>query len=153
MLFYTHIAFALLIGLFFTEYFPVGNVIVFYIVLILSSLLLDIDDANSKVGKKLGIISNVLNFFFGHRDFFHSFLFIIPLYIILEIFTSSGASVAFLLGTCSHLVMDALTPSGVAAFYPLKHRMSFKIKTGGWGEKVLFLIILLVIFYKIFVWH
>lgn len=150
MLFYTHIAFALLIGIIFSEYLPIGNQILFLILIALFGLSLDIDDANSKIGKKLGVISKLLNFFFGHRDFFHSFLFIIPVYLILSIFTPNYVSLAFLLGTCSHLVMDALTPAGVAPFYPWKKRVASFIKSGSWIEKVLFGVIILVILYLVF---
>lgn len=149
MLYYTHIAFAILIGIFAKDYFPVGNIILFFSILIISSLLLDIDDAGSKIGKKLGIISQLIEFFFDHRDFFHSFLFIIPVYLVLSIFTPSDVSIAFLLGSSSHLVLDSMTPAGIAAFYPFKYKVNGKIKTGSIGEKVLFGVILLIIFYKL----
>ena len=71
MLFYTHLVFSILISLIISDYFPYNKTI-FILLIALFSLFLDIDEAKSKIGKKMKIISIPVNFIFGHRDFIHS---------------------------------------------------------------------------------
>ncbi len=152
MLFYTHLTFSILVGIFALDYLSVGNKILFFLLMALFGILPDMDKSNSKIGKKLGIISQLINFIFGHRTFFHSFLFILPVYLIFSVF-SEILAIPFLLGMASHLVLDALTPKGIVPFYPLKLRVKGWLKTGKLGEKMLFLLILVVVLFKLTTGH
>ena len=152
MLFYTHVAFSILIGLFLIDNVFVSNKIVFFIFLVLFSSFPDIDKSNSKIGKKFGIFSKLINFFVGHRSFFHSLLFIFLGYALLSVF-SDLIAFAFLIGTASHLVLDSMTPAGVAVFYPIQYRFKGRIKTSSLAEKVLFLLFSLLIIIKLSTGH
>ncbi|MCK5283195.1 MAG: metal-dependent hydrolase [Nanoarchaeota archaeon] len=153
MLFYTHLAFSFLIGLVILDFFPIKNKLLFFSLLALFTSLPDIDSSKSKIGKKLGFFSKMINFIFGHRLFFHSFLFIIPIYISLSFFSDDIFAIAFLLGTSSHLVLDALTPEGIVPFYPLKYRVKGIIKIGRILEKLLFVLITALIIIRLSTGH
>jgi inner membrane protein len=148
MLFYTHLAFSFFVGLFVLDYLKIQNKLIFLLFILIFSLFPDIDAPKSKIGKKLGIISKIINFIFGHRDFFHSLFFIIPIYIIFSIF-SDILAVSFLVSSSSHLVIDALTKEGISPFYPLKLRVKGFIKTGKFLENFLFILIIALIIAKL----
>jgi inner membrane protein len=154
MLFPTHLAFAALVGLLSMDIFPVQNKFLFFTLVLLGGVLPDIDKANSKLGKKLGPVSKGINVAFGHRGFFHSFMFLISGYLILLMLTSKVIAFAFFMGVLSHLAIDSITPMGVAFFYPLKkHRFSGPVPTGDFGEKVVFLLILTSLVAKVTTGH
>ena len=152
MLFYTHLAFSALIGLFLLDYLPFSNKLIFFLFLLLFSSLPDIDRSNSKFGKKVGFLSKIINFFAGHRNFFHSLLFLVLFYLLISIF-SDMIAVAFLIAVSSHLVLDALTPMGVAFLFPLNYRVKGVLKTGSMAEKALFLIFITLIIIKLSTGH
>jgi inner membrane protein len=137
-----------MIGLFTADYLQIENKLLFFSLLIILSLLPDIDKSDSKIGRKLWPFSKIINFLFGHRNFFHSFLFIIPAYIIFSLF-SGIIAISFLIAASSHLVLDAFTIEGISPFYPLKYRIKGMIKTGKITEKILFLIIIAIIILKL----
>lgn len=144
MLFYTHIAFSILLGIISIDFLDIKDRFIFFFFLILFSLLPDIDKADSKAGRKTGKLSKIINFLIGHRGFFHSLLFLIAGHILLSIFSETIAS-AFILALASHMILDAITPLGITPFYPLRFRVSSKIKTGSILEKIIFLSILFMI--------
>jgi membrane-bound metal-dependent hydrolase YbcI (DUF457 family) len=67
MLFYTHLAFSFFVGLFVLDYLKIQNKLIFLLFILIFSLFPDIDAPKSKIGKKLGIISKIINFIFGHQ--------------------------------------------------------------------------------------
>lgn len=93
---------------------------------------------------------------FKHRGFLHSLLAVLLLaFILLGFFPKLPKEIviATLLGYTSHLVTDALTPQGIAWFYPLEWRSTLLpkllcITTGSLGEMVFF--IALVVLYIMF---
>ncbi len=104
----------------------------------LGGLLPDIDHPNSKISKKIPVISWIVTKFCPHRGPTHTlvlWLFVlgIPMYyfpMFALVFTS------IYVGVISHLFLDACTPSGckmLAPFSSKKVRFA-KIKTGGKGE-------------------
>lgn len=143
MLFYTHLIFSVFAGLFLVDYLSVSNKPFFFLFLVLFASLPDIDKANSKIGRNFGFLSKLVNFIFGHRKFFHSFLFIAFFYILLSLF-SNLVALSFLIATLSHLILDALTPEGIMPFYPLNWKVNWFIRTGSLVEKALFLVILVL---------
>ena len=147
MLFYTHLLFSVLIGLYLLPYSNF-NKLIFIALIAFFSFFLDIDKANSKIGKKLGIISILINFIFGHRKLIHSLLFILAGYLILSLF-SNLLAISFLIGTLTHLILDSLTKEGVRLLYPLKFHVKGFIKTGSIIETILTIIFLLLIIIKI----
>ncbi|MBD3163651.1 hypothetical protein GF323_00455 [Candidatus Woesearchaeota archaeon] len=146
MLFYTHVAFSALIGLFALDYIAEDKII-FLSLLILFASFPDMDKPDSKIGRKIKI-SKIINLIFGHRTIFHSLFFIAPVYILFSLFSRTIA-LSFLLASGSHLLLDALTPKGIFPLYPLKYKIKGSIKTGKFAEKVLFLIMATAIAIKL----
>jgi inner membrane protein len=142
MLFYTHIAFAILISLLTVKYLYLSNKPLFLSLAILFSLLPDIDETKSIIGKKTKPISTLTKSIFSHRGLFHSLLFIIPIYLTLSIF-SELIALAFLIGTSSHIILDAFTIQGITPLYPLKTRITGIVKTNSITEKILLILIIL----------
>jgi len=138
MRYYTHIIFALLLGLFLQDYTSITPL--FYPLLLLFTLIPDIDQHKSFLGRELGFLSRIFEFI-GHRTIFHSLLFIAPLTFLFWNFSHTIAY-TFFLGTMSHLILDGLTPQGITPFYPFPFKIKGKIKTGSVFEKGLFFVLL-----------
>ncbi|MDD5133203.1 MAG: metal-dependent hydrolase [Candidatus Nanoarchaeia archaeon] len=147
MMFYTHLAFGLLCSLLSLKYLPgISNKYIFILLVCLISIVPDIDEAGSKLGKKLWFIAKL----FSHRGFLHSIYPPILLFLLFNyVFHSSLIAFAILIGYFSHLILDALTVSGINFLNPiLTFRVSGFIKTGSIFEILLFLALLgLDVFY------
>ncbi|HIJ98741.1 TPA: metal-dependent hydrolase [archaeon] len=133
MMFYTHLAFGFLAGLLTMKLLTVNNIYPFFAVVLLSSILPDIDIGNSKVGRgtKLGWL---VEWVFGHRGFFHSAFPAVILFIFFYSFGYGELGLASFVGYGSHLISDALGHKGVYLFYPLAKLRLGLIKTGGFSE-------------------
>ena len=91
---------------------------------IIGSVLPDIDHPKSYLGRRLPLLSKIINHVFGHRTFTHSLLFCIIISAsLMQTDTSVGIGMFF--GILSHILLDMLTPfsKGVALFYPIKKRI------------------------------
>ena len=122
-----------------------------YIVVSVAAILPDVDHSSSILGKKIKIFS-----FLKHRGLTHSILGVVILYYALEFFAKNCYSPLLtfvpyiVLGCVSHIILDMLTPSGVALFYPLKKRFKIPlIRTGSKLETIFMfsLIALMAYFY------
>ncbi|MFA5303299.1 MAG: metal-dependent hydrolase [Candidatus Nanoarchaeia archaeon] len=87
--------------------------------LLIFSLIPDIDNPNTLLGKFLPGISDYLYKTFGHRGLFHSIYW--SLLLGLLSFVETNCLFMFV-GYTSHIVLDLFTPSGVQLFYPNKAR-------------------------------
>lgn len=131
-----------------------------------SAVIPDIDIPGSKITKIRGLkwiakpLSILINKLGGHRGVFHAPLLYIALSILLMFLHAPAFLVqGFLLGTLSHILLDAFNPAGVPLFWPLsKKRVHVgNIKTESFGESIVyiceaglwFIICFLVIFDKI----
>jgi len=121
MFFYTHLAIALFFGLVISDYF--SNPYLFIAIVLISTILPDIDTKHSKIGKKW--FFRPIQFFVTHRGILHSFLFLILVSLLLMILSRTIAF-GFLLGYGLHLLLDRIP-----------------IKTGGLIETTLFVLFLL----------
>jgi len=145
MMFKTHLAFSILVVLL---------ILIFFIFLIaVSSSFPDIDSDKSKIGRKLPLISKIINLIFGHRKFFHSVF--IPLILFLALYTIGFyISLAIFIGYLTHLLGDSITNEGIMPFYPLsKFNISGLLKTNSILEFLLFLTfssLSLFLLYKIY---
>jgi len=140
MLFKTHFAFALLLGLISFPYFEL-NPYAFVFITVICASLIDIDEPRSKIGRKLWIFSYLLKFLFGHRKLMHS-LFVWGLVAFaLSFFTDYW--VAALIGFFSHLFLDGLTKEGVN-IYPFNFRVRGFLRTNGVIEFVLFVLLIVI---------
>ena len=118
----------------------------FLIPTIMGSLFLDIDHGNSKASN-VNIFTKILSIFiriiFGHRNLFHSPVFVLGIGVLFwgsyELFPYiylQQVMVGFIIGCVSHLILDYVTPAGIPLFYPFskKKQHFIGIKEGGLGE-------------------
>lgn len=117
---------------------------------IVGALLPDICHGGSKIGRKLPILSKLVNMLFGHRTFTHSLLFLVMFAWLLNSFIPNDAVKAgFLAGMVSHYVLDMATKNGIKLFFPLSMtvRLPLTTKTGSKVESLVFSILALMSFY------
>ena len=124
----------------------------------IGSMIPDIDEPNSVLGRKVKILSTTIKTVFGHRGFFHTPLFILLLYWLLngvlgEFSAAYKSSVemfikGILSGMISHLILDMLTPAGIMLFFPLStHRVRIlKMKSKNRDTVVSILLIVCLLF-------
>ena len=136
MMFLTHLSFALFLGLLIIKnaFIPV-DYYTFLAIILLGSLLPDIDCATSLIGRKF----KLLNFFFEHRGFFHTIVLMIIITILVFLITKNYYySLAIILGFSSHLFLDGFTLKGITPFWPSKLRFKGIFKTGRLFDLILF---------------
>lgn len=92
----------------------------------IASIIPDLDEPNSKLGKILLPISIPLNQMFGHRTLTHSLPFALLLSGIVLYFTEWWIALAVFAGVIAHSLGDMLTGT-VNFFYPLKIPVGFRI--------------------------
>ncbi len=144
----THALTGALIGLVLLQLFsgPFFVKLLAFFLTILGSLLPDIDERHSIIGRKIQLVGVL----FKHRGFFHSFIalgiFAIPLFILFE---NLLPLLGFVLGFVSHLFLDMLTKEGLF-IYPFSIKIRGSIKVGGFLEKVLFILLFLLLLYALF---
>jgi inner membrane protein len=137
MLLKTH----LLAGLFCALIFlPVENQLIFLGVVLIASIIPDIDSRFSTVGKRK--ILRIFQFFVKHRGFIHSLTFLIIMGGVLWYFIPI-VLLPFLIGYGSHLLMDCFTKQGIRLFYPINIRVRGFVKTGRRFETLIFVLLLI----------
>jgi len=110
----------------------------------LGSVIPDIDHPHSIVGRKIPIIPELFNLFFGHRTLTHSLLGLIGTSLFIYLKSPSWA-VAWVIGYGSHLILDMLTPSGVPLLWPRTKNLGFNlVQTGGVLENIFLLLLFLI---------
>jgi inner membrane protein len=150
MMFRTHLAFSLLIGLILIKSLGVKNQILFLILLLFFSAFPDIDERRSKISKKLKFLSYPVGLIFKHRGFFHTIYFPLTLFILLFVINEKILGIAILAGYLSHLFLDCLTVSGVKIFKPLSELKFYGFfKVGKFFDYFLFLLFLILNIYLI----
>jgi len=130
----SHLAFGFALMFLFIPY--VENKAVFIPVVLLASLLPDIDQASSYLGNKL--IFRPLQLFVKHRGVIHS---VTMALVASAIFAFVYPPVAFplFLGYASHLFLDSLTIEGIKPFWPFKPEVKGHFRTGGSVESGVFI--------------
>ncbi len=125
-----------------------SNIIIFAIVTLFATLIPDIDNSYSFLGKYK--IFRPLQFFVQHRGPLHSFSFMLFVFFILYLFHHISAF-AFLLGFGLHLFLDGFTKKGIYPLWPYTKRLGWRMKTGSLFETVFFvafIIVDVVLFYS-----
>ena len=139
MLFKTHLAIAVFfIVLFFSL---VSNKWLFVLVVLISTLLADVDSEHSFLGSHLAF--KPIQFLAKHRGIFHSFTFLILVSVFFAMFLPFLAF-PFFLGYGAHIVADSFTKDGIRPFYPLKLRYAGWITSGGKSEVIIFVTFIIV---------
>ncbi len=120
-------------------------------------LLADIDHPGSILGRLLPFLSIPISIVFPHRTITHTLWFAIataflPVFL-LWLCVSAGLNVSINIylaglyvfaGSLSHLVLDALTNSGIAPFWPISIRIRGPLQTGDPLVEIPLAVILLV---------
>lgn len=119
----------------------VDSKVLFILVSLIATLVPDIDSAYSTLGHKRYF--GFLQFFVKHRGILHSFSIVVLLTLIFLLFAPKIA-LGFFLGYSLHLFADSFTKDGITLFYPFKRKSSWKIKTGGRIEAIIFVIFLMI---------
>src|SRR3989344_944292 len=110
MLYRTHLLFSILVFLLLRYFTGIKAGLLFFVLLVSSSFIPDLDHPNSKIGQKANFLSKILNKIFKHRGFLHSLILPIILYFIFAyIFELKEAGFAVAAGIVSHLFLDLLT--------------------------------------------
>ena len=141
MMFLTHIVVGLCVGLLFIANTKPDLMILALFLILLGTVLPDIDAPNSKAKKRLGI----LGIFVKHRGIFHSLL--IPIIVGLILFDQIGLlyGFAFFLGYVVHLILDSMTKTGIAFLYPFtKKKIKGKIRTGAFLDKTILFVFCII---------
>ncbi|MBU0457718.1 MAG: metal-dependent hydrolase [Nanoarchaeota archaeon] len=147
VLFHTHILLGIIVFLFTKDFFSGGNQIIFFLMVLLGSILPDIDESKSKINQWSGIIGKIIAFFAQHRGFYHSLLFFVITFMSVSYLWSNYYAWGLLLGYLAHMFGDGITLMGVQIFYPFsKFKIKGPVKVGGMVESVIliFLVILIV---------
>lgn len=117
---------------------------------IVGAILPDICHSGSLIGRKIPLLSKVINAIFGHRTFTHSLLFLVLIVLLMNsLFPNDIVKMGLLVGIISHYVLDMATRNGIKLFFPLKMTVRFPIttKTGSKVENIIFSLLALISFY------
>jgi inner membrane protein len=140
MLFPTHVLFGIVAFLITKNWFNNGNVAIFFVLVLLGSILPDIDSPGSKINQWSGIFGKWATLLAEHRGYFHSVFFFGLLFLLISYFTSYYYGMALIIGYIAHIIGDGITPRGVKIFYPFsKLKFNGPIKVGSFSETVIFL--------------
>lgn len=147
MLAKTHLAFGFLVGLVAMQFISTGNIFIFFGLVLIGSLLPDIDSPNSTMSSRIPVIPRIVQLFARHRGIFHSIFFAVIISGLFLYLTNKPYALALFIGYASHLVADGFTESGINFLHPVaKLHLSGFIKTGTYAEVVVLLIIIGLIF-------
>ncbi|MBI4983562.1 metal-dependent hydrolase [Candidatus Woesearchaeota archaeon] len=151
MLFFTHLLLGIVIFLLVTPLL-VGNPLIALLLVLLGSILPDIDEYHSKINQWSGIFGKLISVLSKHRGIFHSLMGAMLVGLLLGYLWSWNYALALLLGYLSHLIGDLLTPFGIALLYPFsKFKLHGPVKTGGileWTVRTALIVIILVLLVK-----
>src|SRR5699024_10802231 len=113
-------------------------------------LLPDICHSGSKIGRKLPVVSRIVNIIFGQRTFTHSLLLLLMSWILsVTCLTTEPDPDGLLTGMVSHFILDAATKNGIKLLYPASLTVRFPIttRTGGAIEHIVLALLTLVTLY------
>lgn len=93
----------------------------------LGALLPDIDHPNSWAGRKMRVVSVPLSLVVGHRGVTHSLVAVAGAIALLAVMGTGWMAAPVVIGYLSHLMADALTPSGVPLLWPARRRFTLNL--------------------------
>ncbi|WP_396388742.1 metal-dependent hydrolase [Cytobacillus firmus] len=117
------------------------------------SLLPDIDEPNSYIGKRSFGLASYVKRKYGHRGITHS-LFIWSLLSLICSFYPSPFTIGISLGYIFHLIGDFFSILSIPLFAPFSNyrpKIPFSYKTGSRTETLLLYIFTLILFYFVFI--
>lgn len=116
----------------------------------IGALLPDLDHPQSTISRRVWLAGATLRMVVSHRGALHSLLAMAAALLLAATVQGDWSQIALsaAVGYCSHIVLDALTVSGVPLFWPKQQRYRLlRIRTGGVGERLFALGILAVLVY------
>lgn len=143
MRYYTHITTSLSAVIVLGESLPINIPLTSSIALtglILGSVLPDIDESRSWIGRRAPIISSTIKVLFGHRSITHSGI-MLALLIAAMFHFSHEFLVGLFLGATLHIIADFFSVGGIPLFYPFSKKRSQVglYRTGSWSEVAIFI--------------
>ncbi|MDO8508663.1 MAG: metal-dependent hydrolase [Nanoarchaeota archaeon] len=135
----THLVIGLAAGLHFLPF--VKHKFIFIPIILIASLMPDIDSGFSQLGKKK--IFRPVQLVLTHRGPLHSYTIGVLFSLILALFFPILA-LPFFLGYFFHLFADSFTVNGIKPFWPLKFQSSGVVRTGGLIDRWIFFIFALI---------
>ncbi len=135
----THLAIGIAITLYFLPH--VTHKLLFIPILLVATLLPDIDSLTSSTGRKL--IFRPLQAMVKHRGILHTYTFCIAVTLILA-FVYPSSALPFFLGYSFHLLADSFTIQGIKPFWPFKVESKGLIATGSKVEQGIFFAFVLI---------
>ncbi len=147
MLFRTHVLLGILMFLFLRPFLSGGNEILFFALVLVGSILPDMDEPRSTVARWGGLFGSLTGFIFRHRGILHSLPFALAVCGALALLWKPFYAGGLFLGYTAHLLGDSITPRGVRMLYPFSPQvMRGPVRVGGWAEKIIYgLLIFLII--------
>jgi inner membrane protein len=139
----THLLFGLVLSALLIELYNPSNPLLLVLLVLLGSLLPDIDEATSILGRRVPVVGAVAR----HRGFFHSVLFLVAMVVLLFSLLPNFHLAWFAGAFALHLALDAMTPKGVRPFWPSPLRLKGFVRVGGHLELLIRLAVL-----ALFVW-
>lgn len=147
MLFYTHLLFTGFLASSLRDFIPAGQAVPFLTTALLATLLPDIDNRKSLLGKFFPLIGITAT----HRGFFHTPLAALLFWLGMRSVAGQVIGSAFLAGYLSHIALDSLSKGGIALLFPLsRKRLRGPIEVGSAAEKVLAAIIAVALLLTLF---
>ncbi len=134
MMLKTHLAVAVFFALLFLPFIEYKTAFIFMV--LIATYFPDVDSPNSKIGSRWYF--RPLQWIASHRGFFHSLIFLILMTALFVLFFPIVAA-GFFLGYFLHIFSDSFTVEGIRFFYPFGKTSSWRIRTGGSVEMLIFL--------------
>lgn len=145
----THLVFGFFSGIVLMDFINIGNKYIFFALILIGTLLPDIDTPNSKISRKIPVIPWVLSVLSRHRGIFHSVFLALGFAAVIWIF-NPPYGIALFIGYSSHLLIDGFTKQGVNLLHPISQlRIAGPIETGKIWELVLFAVIVAGIIFSL----
>lgn len=146
----THVAFGVLVALVSLPLVRQSDRVSFVFMVVLGSLLLDLDHPKSALGSQVKPFSWILSLFVRHRSMLHSLFFCAALSLGIAYMFETYQAIGILMGCLSHIVLDSFTTNGLNLLYPFAtlHVKGF-VDTGSLTETVIQLFIIIGIVAKL----
>ena len=148
----THVATSLAAGTYLTTVTNVPFSVACLGGIVIGSLLPDIDEPNSFVGRRTFGLSKLIKKTFGHRGLTHSLLFWL-LFSLLYYKFQNDFTLGLSLGYVFHIIGDFFSRQGVPLFFPFtkkKFRAPLTYKTGTVQERALLVVALVAFVYIVY---
>ena len=146
VMFHTHVLLGIVVFLFFKDFFSGGNELIFFFMVLLGSVLPDIDERRSRINRWSGFVGTVIAFFAKHRGFFHSVTLYFILLLVITAYWSNYYAWGLFIGYVAHLIGDGITRMGVPVFYPFSQfKIKGPIKVGGFVESIILVVLAIII--------